>query len=51
MPLEESTMRMNNRTILIVLVSIAVVLVGALAMRGQGRGTLARLIPAIHGHR
>ncbi len=44
-------MRISNRTILIVLGAVAVVLAGAVAMRGQGADLLKRLGPAIHGHR
>lgn len=43
-------MRMNKRTILIVLAAVAVLLAGAVAMRGQGAGLHERLASALHGH-
>jgi hypothetical protein len=42
-------MRMNSRTILVVLAAVAVLLIVAISMRGDGRGMMHRLGVAIHG--
>jgi len=43
-------MRMSSKTILLVIVAVAVLLAAGASMRGQGGGFLHRLA-AIHGHR
>jgi hypothetical protein len=43
--------RMKNRTIVVVLGAIALVLAGAVALRSQGKRILVHFGPAIHGHR
>ena len=42
-------MRMNQRTILVVVAVVALLLVIAVSMRGNGRGMMHRLGAAIHG--
>jgi hypothetical protein len=43
-------MRVSTRTVLIVVVAVAVFLAAGISMRGQGGGLLHRLA-ALHGHR
>jgi hypothetical protein len=42
-------MRISNRMILVMITAAAVLLAGAWAMRGDGRGVMHRLGTAIHG--
>jgi hypothetical protein len=47
----EGRMKVSSRTILLVIVVVAVFLVAGISMRGQGGGFLHRLGATIHGHR
>ena len=44
-------MRVSARTILLVVVAVAVFLAAGISMRGQRGGFMHRLGSAIHGHR
>lgn len=41
---------MSRRTYAVVLIAAVLVVLAAIAMRGQGVGRLHRWLPAIHGH-
>ena len=40
---------MGSRTLVIVLILVAVIVTATLAMRGEGHRMLAKWMPAIHG--
>ena len=40
----------TKQTIVIVVVAPALLIVAAIALRGQGDGTLGNWLPRIHGH-